>query len=181
MKLTFLNLGNQKNLITDVLLYPLKVNRDQRGTLTEVLKKNWKEVFSKDLPFAQSYISVTNPGFARDEELWHFHPHQTDRFVVMAGNCVFALYDARKNSKTFGVLNLFLMGEKNGEAQYLLLIPKKVLHGFCPVGEDPCCLLGFPTHLYEPGEEGRISFDKFNACLSDGTPFSWKAVRESFK
>lgn len=181
MKLDFLTFNHQKNLIEGVKLIKLKVNRDQRGSLVEVLKANWQEVFSKELPFAQSYCSVTNPGFARDENLWHYHLEQVDRFVVVKGRAVFALYDTRKDSKTFGVLNLFLMGEKNNdENQYLLFIPSKVLHGFCTVGGEPCYLLGKPTKLYNPVEEGRISFEEVGVKFPDGTPFSWERIRKEF-
>ena len=182
MKLDFLTFNQQKNLIEGVKLFKLKVNQDQRGMLVETFKINWEEIFNKELPLAQSYFSLTNPGFARDEDRWHYHPtKQTDRFVVIKGNAVFALYDWREGSKTLGVLNLFLMGERNGDDnQYLLLIPRNVLHGFCTVGQEPCYLVSYITTLYDPAEEGRISFEEAGVKFSDETPFSWKKVREEF-
>jgi len=183
MRWEFLNPKNQKNLIEGVKLFPLKVNRDQRGVLVETLKKNWPEVFGKNLPFAQAYYSITNPGIARDEKLWHYHPtSQVDRFVVIKGKAVFALYDWRLNSKTKGTLNLFLMGEENGdEGQFLLLIPKNVLHGFTVVGKNPCYLLNFPTRLYDKKEEGRVGLAEVGVKFLDGTPFSWEIIRQYFK
>lgn len=180
--LKFQTLNNQENIIADVKIFKLKVNRDQRGLLMENLKTSWQEIFNKELPFGQNYCSVTNPGFARDENLWHQHPDQTDRFVVIKGNAVFALFDVRPNSKTKDVLNLFLMGEKNGDDnQYLLTIPPEVLHGFCTVGNEPCYLLGFPTLVYDPKQEGRVPFTKAGVTFTDGTPFSWASIREALK
>lgn len=179
----FLTFKNQKNLIADVVLHQLVMHRDERGLLMETLKEDWTDVFHRpDLQFAQSYYSVTQPGFARDEEFWHNHPtKQTDRFIILQGNAVVALYDWREDSKTKGILNLFLMGERNGDDdQYLLLIPKNVLHGFCTVGDKPCHLISFPDHLYDPKEEGRIPFSQVSALLPDGTAFNWKTVREQF-
>lgn len=182
MKLKVLTYNYQENIIDGAKLFKIKINRDRRGSLTEVLKSNWKEVYGREMPFAQCYFSVTNPGCARDENLWHYHPtKQTDRFFIVKGNAVFALYDWRKSSKTFGILNLFLMGEKNGDDnRYLLVIPKNVLHGFCPIGNEPCCLLAFPTTIYDSQEEGRIPLEEVGAKFPDGTLFSWERVRKEF-
>ena len=63
-------------LIKDVLLYPLKVNRDDSGTLVETLRKDWLDIYGKDREFFMQYYSVTQPGIARDEDVWHYHPNQ---------------------------------------------------------------------------------------------------------
>ena len=181
--LEFLTYNNQKNLISGVVLHKLAVHRDPRGSLVETLREDWVDVFERpNFQFGQSYFSVTNPGFARDEDKWHVHrTKQTDRFVVLSGNAVVALYDWRKESKTYNKLNLFLMGETNGDDnQYLLRIPINVLHAFAAVGEKPCGLLSFPDHLYDPSEEGRIPFSEVNAKLPDGTLFSWDVIRKQF-
>lgn len=181
MKLDLLTFKKQKDLIDGVILHKLKINRDERGLLMEMLREDWVDVFERPrLQFGQSYYSVTQPGFARDEDCWHNHPKkQVDRFVIIEGSAVVALYDWRKTSKTFGTLNLFLMGEKNGDDnQYLLLIPQDVLHGFCTVGNKPCYLISFPNHRYDPSEEKRIPFDKVKARFPDGSLFSWKKIRE---
>lgn len=161
-------------LIADVVTFPLKVNRDERGILVESLKTNWDKVFDAKLrPFAQCYYSITQPGVARDADRWHYHPtRQEDRFVVIAGDVIFTLYDWRQNSKTQGRLNLFAMGESQGdEGQYLLLIPVNVLHCYKVVSKKPAVLINFPTTLYDPKEEGRVSFKEVK--LSDGSYFAW--------
>lgn len=171
----FLTYQHQENIIPGVKLYKLEVHRDKRGLLMENLKNNWPEIFNAALPFGQNYLSITNPGFARDETLWHQHPTQTDRFVIIKGNAVFALFNK-------GQLNLFLMGEKNGDDnQYLLTIPPGILHGFCVVGQEPCYLLGFPTLSYNPEEEGRVPFAKAAVTFENSNPFSWQPIREAFQ
>jgi dTDP-4-dehydrorhamnose 3,5-epimerase len=178
----FLSLVNQEGLIDGVKLHKLVVHRDDRGLLMETLKTTWEGVVDDSLPFGQTYFSVTNPGFARDEDEWHNHPtRQVDRFVVLKGDCVIAVYDKRDDSATRGKLNLFFIGESNGDDnQYLLLIPKNVLHSTCNVGNEPLLYLGNPTHVYDPNEEGRLTFAEVGALLPDGTPFSWQAVRDHF-
>lgn len=183
MQLDFLSLTNQKNLIAGVKLHKLTIHRDLRGMLVETLRDDWEDVFhTPDLQFGQSYCSVTLPGFARDEDKWHNHAtKQTDRFVIIRGSAVVALYDWRKGSSTEGILNLFQMGEINGDDnQYLLLIPQNVLHGFCTIGKEPCYLVSFPDHLYDPAEEGRVPFIQAGAKFPDGSLFSWDSIRKQF-
>lgn len=178
----FLDLTNQQGKIDGVILFPLKVNRDKRGILVETLKTNWPEIFSKDRPFSQTYFSITESGAARDENLWHCHPtKQEDRFVAISGDIIVALYDWRRESQTFGVLNLFKMGEANGDnGQYLLLIPKNVLHGFCVISKKSATLLNYPTTLYDKSEEGRIPHNQVKIKLPDGQDFSWQLIRKEF-
>ena len=165
-------------LIKDVIVRPLKVNRDKRGILVETIKKTWTDIYGVNKPFSQNYFSITEPNVARDEHQWHIHPKkQIDRFVVVKGNLVLAMADARKDSPTFRELNLFKMGDSNKDnGRYLLLVPKSVLHCFLTIGKKEVIILNFPTQLYDPKEEGRLSFNKFK--LKDGSYFSWDLVRE---
>lgn len=164
-------------LIKDVVAYPLKVNSDERGILVESLKKNWDQVYDSRLrPFAQCYYSITRPGTARDVDRWHYHPTaQEDRFVVIKGDIIVALFDLRQESKTYGTLNLFAMGESQGDdGQYLLLIPVNVLHCFKNTGNKEAILLNFPTKLYDSKEEGRIPFKEVK--FPNGTTFDWSLI-----
>lgn len=184
MNLDFLTLENKTNIIHGVWLQKLVVNRDRRGLLIETLREDWLNVFERPhLQFGQSYFSLTYPGFARDEDRWHVHPKkQVDRFVIIKGNATVALYDWRKDSPTYKMLNLFQMGEINHDnGQYLLLIPTNVLHAFCTVGNEPCYLVSYPNCTYDSREEGRIPFAEAAVKFSDGSDFSWNPIREHFK
>jgi len=172
---------DKHKLIHDVVIRPLKVNRDPRGTLTEALKITWKDIYSKkELPFTQMYFSTTDPGVARDIDSWHFHPGgQQDRFGIISGDIIVAIYDNRKDSKTYQTLNLFLMGQSQGdEGQYLLMVPPQTLHCFLVVSPTPATLINFPNRLYDSDEEQRIFFKDVN--LPDGQPFSWDQVKTSY-
>lgn len=171
-------LDNQKNLIDGILLHPLKVNKDASGILVEVLKTNWTDIYGDKFPFAQCYFSVTPRGEVRDRDQWHLHPtKQEDRFVVARGDIIVAIYDSRSNSPTFGLLNLFKMGEANGDnGQYVLLIPQRTLHGFAVVSKKEAVLLNFPTTLYDSKEESRVSYQDARVKFSDGTIFTWDKV-----
>lgn len=174
----FITLSNRNSmrLVKDVLLYPLRVNKDDSGILVETLRTDWKEIYGRKREFAMQYYSVTPPGLARDEEIWHSHPkYQEDRFLVIVGEIVVAVADPRGTSPTNGLLNLFYM--QSSIDPYILLIPKQTLHGFMAVSSTPAILLNFPTALYNPKEEKRISYKEAGVKLPDGTLFSWNLVR----
>lgn len=177
----FITLKNKDNteLIKDVLLYPLKVNKDESGILVETLRKDWKNIYGDGREFSMQYFSVTDPGVARDEKVWHLHPnYQEDRFLVARGEIVTAVADQREGSPTKGLLNLFYMSAY--EEPYIVLIPKNTLHGFMVVSKEPAVLLNFPTGLYNLKEEGRVPYEQAKVKVADGTSFSWDLVRREF-
>ncbi|MDP8908391.1 MAG: hypothetical protein M3N47_04580, partial [Chloroflexota bacterium] len=69
--------ASQPAPIHDVVLRGLTTHRDPRGTLTELLRADWNDVYGDELPFAQVYTSTTSPGVARDIDRWHVHRYQT--------------------------------------------------------------------------------------------------------
>lgn len=170
---------NKTKLVNDVLVYPLKINKDTSGILVETLRIDWKGIYGLGREFVMQYYSITENGVARDEDLWHYHPTtQEDRFLVVHGAIVAAVADNREGSSTNGRLNLFYM--QADRDPYILLIPKRTLHGFMVVSESPAILLNFPTALYDSKEEGRISHSEVKIKLPNGEFFSWEKVRKEF-
>jgi dTDP-4-dehydrorhamnose 3,5-epimerase len=176
----FITLDNKdnSNLIKDVLVYPLKVNRDESGVLVETLRKDWREIYGQGREFFMQYYSKTASNVARDEEVWHLHPnYQEDRFFVAEGEIVTAIADQREKSPTKGVINLFYMRAEN---PYIVLIPKNTLHGFMVVSKEPAILLNYPTGLYNLKEEGRVPYSEARVKMTNGILFSWDLVRGEF-
>lgn len=176
----FITLKNKEKtkLIHDVIMYPLKVNKDASGLLVETLRTDWKEIYGSGREFAMQYYSVTASGIARDENVWHYHEMQEDRFLVVQGAIVVAVADNRQESATNGRLKLFYM-EAYADP-YILLIPKKTLHGFLVVSKTPAILLNFPTKLYNIEDEIRIPYSNAQIKFPAGGLFSWDKVREEF-
>lgn len=172
--------ADRGGLICDVGVRRLQVNRDPRGILVETLRTDWADCYhAPERAFGQSYYSATEPWVARDEDRWHVHQRQSDRFIVPLGDVVVALYDPREGSSTRGRLNLVRLGGSNGDGgQYLVLIPPRVLHGFVVVSATPALLLNYPTHLWDAADEGRVPFADADARLPDGRAFAWDVVRE---
>lgn len=165
-------------LIRDVIVHGLKTNRDPRGTLTELLRADWPDVFGENMPFRQVYTSTTGAGVARDIDKWHVHQHQTDRFYCMAGTIVVAIADPRPDSPTRGAVMLVeLAAQEDAPAPHLVTIPPQTLHGFVVTSKGPATLLNFPNQLYDPADEGRLAFSDAGVTFADGSPFSYDAVR----
>ncbi|MBI4037475.1 dTDP-4-dehydrorhamnose 3,5-epimerase family protein [Candidatus Curtissbacteria bacterium] len=170
MKFEYLDFANQKDIIEGVVLRKLTIHKDESGMLVETLRSDWRDVVGSDSPFAMQYLSQTPTQVARDEDQWHFHKHQKDRFICISGRIVTALFDPRESSPTKGKLNLFLQGPDKAEEMYMVLIPEEVYHGFMVISKSPGYLLNFPTQLYTGQDEGRIKNDVF----------SWQDVRFDF-
>jgi dTDP-4-dehydrorhamnose 3,5-epimerase len=82
-------------MINGVVIKKLKVIPDERGRLMEILR-NDDEIFKQ---FGQVYVTTTYPGVVK---AWHFHKVQSDNFACIIGMIRVALFDARKDSPTYG-------------------------------------------------------------------------------
>ena len=171
MNYQYITLSNQKNLIDGVILRKLIIHKDPTGSLVETLRTDWSDVFNQhDLSFSMQYLSVTPSGVVRDEDQWHVHQHQIDRFICISGRIVTSIYDPRENSKTKDQLNLFLMGPEKDEEMFMVVIPEDTYHGFMVVSKGAGYLLNFPTKLYSLEDEGRV----------ENTHLNWQKVKNDF-
>ena len=167
--------------IHDVVVHGLKTNRDPRGTLTELLRIDWPDVYGESMSFRQVYTSTTSPGVARDIDKWHVHQQQTDRFYCLAGRIVVAIADPREDSPSKGQVMLIELAAQDGApAPMLVTIPPRTLHGFVVSGSGPATLLNFPNQLYDPGDEGRLPFAEAGVVFPDGSPFDYEAVKSYY-
>ncbi len=129
----------------------LRPIRDERGFLVEILRADWENFFG----FGQVYITTALPGVIK---AWHYHKLQTDNFCVVKGKARIALYDARKDSQTYGEVEEFIV---NDEDWLLITIPPMVYHGFKNIGDEEVYLLNVPNRLYnyESPDEYRLPPD----------------------
>ncbi len=120
---------------------------DERGFFTEVMRKDWTELFGED-NVVQANLSSTYPNIVR---AWHRHlKGQTDYFLVLKGSAKIGVYD-----------------EKSGELDEIISsaldlrvvrVPGNYWHGFKAFGNETTLLLYFTTRMYDsadPDEERR--------------------------
>lgn len=126
------------NLIEGAVVKNLRVICDERGWLMEILRSD-DEMFSK---FGQVYVTTAYPGVVK---AWHYHKKQTDHLTCIHGMMKVVLYDGRKDSKTYKVINEFFIGDHN---PIVIKVPPMVHHGFKAIGSEVAYFLNVPDELY---------------------------------
>src|SRR5205809_6853439 len=82
--------SKQGRMIAGTVIRPLKRLVDERGSLVEMMRLDWSDVF-KSVPM--SYVAMSYPGVIR---AWHAHlrTKQRDSFVVPSGSIQAVVDDA---------------------------------------------------------------------------------------
>lgn len=139
-----------QKLIDGVMIKELIRQKDERGFFEELIRV--ADDFFKE-GFGQLSHSYMRYGVIK---AWHIHKTQIDWWFVSRGDIHVVLYDTRKNSSTYKLLNEFRLGE-HGE-DIVLKIPAGVAHG-CKVISQDAELFYVTSKIYNPDEEGRIPYD----------------------
>lgn len=161
-------------MLKGITIKPIKRFSDERGFFTEVMRKDWKDLFAED-KIAQANLSVTYPGVIR---AWHRHLRgQTDYFIVLKGAIKICAYDEKTEE-----LNEII---STSQDMQIVRMPGHYWHGFKAFGNEPAMLLYFSTNLYDyanPDEERRSWNDptlipkSINGKADDprvGKPWDW--------
>ena len=141
-----------QELIDGVRLRPARTHADHRGELCEIFDERWD--FTDDpVPFV--YAVTLHPGSVRG---WVIHLEQDDRLFFAVGTAKVALYDARDDSATCGLINVFHLGDNN---RALLRIPPGVYHAVKNVGHTPALFINLPSRPYqhEDPDKYRVPID----------------------
>ena len=129
-----------ESTIEGVSITPLKKYTDQRGWLSEIYRD---DELPEGIRPAMSYVSETLPGVARGP---HEHRTQTDIFVFLGpGTFRLYLWDARKDSLTFGVKMTMDVGVEN---PVRAIIPPGVVHAYRCISDTPGWCINLPDKLY---------------------------------
>lgn len=138
--------------LTGVKIADLGRLPDERGTFTEVMRVDWKELLGED-SIMQANLSTTYPGIVR---AWHRHVKgQTDYFLVLKGSIKICVYNDEEDSPTKGHLVEVVLSE---DRMQILRVPGRYWHGFKVISPEQTWLLYFANRLYDytsPDEERR--------------------------
>jgi dTDP-4-dehydrorhamnose 3,5-epimerase len=145
------------DLISGVRVEPMTLHTDDRGFFTELARLGMKGIAAEMVTGGQKQIQIsttlTYPGTIK---AIHYHYHQTDLWMPIAGMLQVFLYDMRRNSPTFGLINTLYVGLLR---PWELLIPPGVGHGYKVLGIQPAQLVYLTDRYYNPEDEGRIVYD----------------------
>lgn len=124
---------------------PLHV--DHRGSVFEIFEGEgdyWES------PVVYAYQFSVRPGLVKG---WGLHEHKLDRYTIISGEVLVALYDTRPDSPTHGVLQKIVMGDRGARN---VTIPTHVWHLNLNLGLDEARLINFPTEVYHHEAPDRL-------------------------
>lgn len=123
-------------MIKDLVINKLDIKSDERGWLTEILRK--ENLQSKN-DFGQIFITVAKPGVTKGN---HYHKRKEEWFCVIRGKGKLLL---KENSSD--QYQEVLMGEENMVA---VRIPQNVTHAIQNIGDDMLYLLIYIDEPFNP-------------------------------
>jgi dTDP-4-dehydrorhamnose 3,5-epimerase len=161
-------------MLQGIRIRPIRRFPDERGFFTEVMRKDWKDLFGEDT-LAQANLSFTYPDVIR---AWHRHiKGQTDYFLALKGMIKICAFDDETEEVDEIVSSSFDL--------QVVRMPGHYWHGFKALGNEPAMLLYFTTNLYDPAnpDEERRAWDdptlipkSINSKKNDdrvGKPWNW--------
>jgi dTDP-4-dehydrorhamnose 3,5-epimerase len=134
-------------MLQGIRIRPIRRISDERGFFTEVMRKDWKELFGED-NVLQANFSFTYPDVIR---AWHRHVKgQIDYFLALKGLIKICAFDDNTQE-----VNEIISSSLDLQ---VVRMPGHYWHGFKALGNEPAMLLYFTTNLYDaanPDEERR--------------------------
>lgn len=151
-----------KSVIEGVVVKSLKVNVDEEGDFSEIVRINQEGYLEMFPEFKLSQINRTklNPGSIK---AWHLHMEQDEIWYLISGGHLFVgLWDTRKNSKTSGQSMRIALGDGGSS---IVFIPKGVAHGSANFTTEPVQLIYFVNKQFniQNPDEKRIRWDALTA------------------
>jgi dTDP-4-dehydrorhamnose 3,5-epimerase len=153
---------DSRDLIDGVVVQPFALWPDDRGYFLEVARM--RQGLAAGFPAESTQVSaaLSYPGTIK---AFHFHRHQTDLWVPVAGVLQVALVDLRKKSPTYGARNTLYVGALR---PWQILVPPGIGHGYKVIGTEPAVLVYVTNRVYDPQDEGRIPYD------DPGIQYDWE-------
>ena len=127
----------------------LRAFGDERGRFLETFRKNWFP--ERGWEIVQTNRSDSKAGVLRG---LHYHFHQVDYWVCVAGRIRVGLADLRRGSPTFGASEALEIG---GEHQIGVFIPSGVAHGFYALTD--ATLTYIVDNYYDGADELGVAWD----------------------
>jgi len=177
--------GDQPYHAQPVELRPLRWHVDARGALVEAHRESWhRDVQPGAVPMprrgevAQVYLSTTAEGVVKG---WHLHARQHDRFVVVQGAVLLALYDviaaerAQRLGHTVGLqVHEVVLHPQRNPAQ--VVVPPGWAHGWMALpGYGEAVVLNAVSIEYDGTDEWRRDA---HAGPFDGVGYLWRRSRD---
>ncbi|MEM2084219.1 MAG: dTDP-4-dehydrorhamnose 3,5-epimerase family protein [Nitrososphaerota archaeon] len=160
-------------MLDGIIIKPLKKLVDERGSFTEIMRIDWKDLFKEDI--VQVNLSITYPNIVR---AWHKHERgQVDYFLVINGALKICVYDDKTKE-----LDEIISTSDNLQ---IVRVPGHYWHGIKAIGLEKTMLIYFVNKLYDynnpdelrrPWNDPTIIPKSINGKTDDprvGKPWDW--------
>ena len=142
------------SIIDGVVVLAPVVHVDHRGRLFEFFSgvdHFWAE------PLVFGHISSIRPHCVKG---WGLHLNKNDRYTLVSGEVLVALWDARLDSPTHGLVQRVYLAP---DSVRQVLIPAGVWHAIINIGIDEAFIMNMPTQPYDHASPDKVR-------LSVGSP-----------
>lgn len=126
--------------IHGVAFLPAVTHVDERGSVCEIVSPS--RMILPD-PITYVYQVSIRPGMVKG---WHVHYLHDDRIFLSQGDVKMVLYDSRRDSPTFGMINEV---HRSDLGRGVTVIPAHVYHALQNVGPRDVLLFSMPTAPYD--------------------------------
>src|SRR5438552_1494658 len=147
------------DLIDGVRIEPLQIYPDDRGFFTEIARLGRglaSDMVPDNTRKIQISLTLTYPNTIK---AIHYHSEQTDLWAPVTGMVQVFLYDLRRHSKTFGLINTIFAGRFQ---PWEILIPPGIGHGYKALSIYPIQLDSFTEPHDNPADELRLPYNDPN-------------------
>lgn len=141
-----------EHLVNDLVkITDLKINIDDRGILSELVRSDWEHV---GVPIKQIYLVGNTSKAVR---AFHKHEKLIDFFIIVNGSAKFVFYIERSGIKFIQVVNICSMKLQ------MITVPVGIFHGWS--GDIGTLLISAANNLYmgenrkDPIDEVRVPWD----------------------
>jgi dTDP-4-dehydrorhamnose 3,5-epimerase len=150
--------------IHDLAFRPVRPVPHEDGHLVEVARTSWEMLGE---PVVQVHVTTTFAGRIR---AWGLHQNSTDRLFVVNGLVKIVVFDGRVASPTYGVLNEFVVSEKNPA---LLVVPPNLYHGWKNIGTTEAAIINMPSRLYDYDAPDALDLPWDSEAAERIVPYRW--------
>lgn len=155
-----------QKLIDGVVLQSSTTHIDDRGTLCEIMSPHRPP---HPAPLVYVYQFTIRPGKIKG---WHIHHLHDDRIFISQGQARVVLYDTRKDSPTYGMVNEIYRSDLD---RNIMVIPAFVFHAHQNVGSTDALFISMPTRPYQHAEPDvyRLPIDTDQIPYKFDTRMGW--------
>jgi dTDP-4-dehydrorhamnose 3,5-epimerase len=151
MKFTELKLTGCKIIEVDIF-------RDKRGAFQKIYHQDEYQKNGLNETFKEQYFTCSNKNVLRG---MHFQlpPHDQSKLVsCLTGSVLDVFLDLRRNSKTYGQTDSFILSKDSGKSIFL---PSGIAHGFLSL-EDNSGMLYNTSTVYNPDSDYGIMWNSID-------------------